>query len=211
MLFILSVVLLFVFIMLICFLSLLVVIKIVPVVSLIIANGVLGFWIVSVGLLNLALLEFYLNKKKGKPISKKTYVEGFMGALYIVLMILLGQNISKELLSEEIYHWEDGEIYSLKSFDDVKEKYLREVDSGYEIMIEKQDSHVEIQKFEFKQVVIYERDEQKPCVKLIEGKSLTNFEKIIMKYGMFNDKDKRLGTKIRIEIYLPIMTDSYFL
>ena len=40
MLFILSVVLLFVFIMLICFLSLLVVIKIVPVVSLIVANGV---------------------------------------------------------------------------------------------------------------------------------------------------------------------------
>lgn len=190
--------------------SILVVITLFPIVGQMTASGLFGFWLVSTVMILLTFFEFYSVKKQNQSLKIRNYFEGGLSATYLIGLIVLGRWVSTELSNDINFEWNDGKVYSLEAFGELNDKYLHETENGYEVIIKKSNSHSDIREFNFEDITIYEREGAVPSVKIIEGKSATTLEKWLDRTGLGNKLGNHLLLRVKVEIYLPLSTNSYF-
>lgn len=182
---------------------------VIPVIPHQLGTGMLGFFIVSLIMIFLGMHEFKGLNLKDMLFKRKVLLELFLSSLYLVLLCTLGINLKQDLAIDDNFTWDDGELHELESFDTVGKTYLRETETGYELLLKKGESHRELNEFKFEEITINERIDAEPTIKIYSGCSNSWLERAFNASSAGN-RERCLSTKVKVEIFLPIMKESYF-
>ena len=180
------------------------IIPILPTVWMILLSAMTIASIVGIILTGIELMQ--LNEKKEQFTCKKQ-LKAMLGLGYFLIIFLIGLSLHADIQKEENFIWMEQEEKGLASFDDVRDVFLREVEGGYQVLIKNAKHSQEVQTFKYDEVIITEYAEAKPTIQIVDGKSNTWLEK---KLGAHRNQDYHLGVKVKANITLPILEESYF-